>query len=71
MRLNNDCYGVMDNACFHYRVQLLVGRVALTVNVVMTNIEHLEDLSTGKLIQIKLKMRKLNQGALVNSELLD
>ena len=32
-------------------VQVLVGRVALIVNVVMTNTEYLEDLSTGKLIQ--------------------
>ena len=32
-------------------VQLLVGRVGLIVNVVMTNTEYLEDLSTGKLIQ--------------------
>ena len=71
MRLKDDCYGVTDNACFPYRVQLFVGRVALTVNVVMANIEHLEDLPAGKLIQTKLKMRTLNQGALVNSELLD
>ena len=33
------------------RVEVLVGRVALIVNVVMTNTEYLEDLSTGKLIQ--------------------
>ena len=33
------------------RVQVLVGRVALIVNVVMTNTEYLEELSTGKLIQ--------------------
>ena len=33
------------------RVQVLVGRVALIVNVVMTNTEYLEDFSTGKLIQ--------------------
>ena len=32
-------------------VQVLVGRVGLIVNVVMTNTEYLEDLSTGKLIQ--------------------
>ena len=32
-------------------VKVLVGRVALIVNVVMTNTEYLEDLSTGKLIQ--------------------
>ena len=32
-------------------VQVLVGRVTLIVNVVMTNTEYLEDLSTGKLIQ--------------------
>ena len=32
-------------------VQVLVGRVALIVSVVMTNTEYLEDLSTGKLIQ--------------------
>ena len=33
------------------RVELLVGRVVLIVNVFMTNTEYLEDLSTGKLIQ--------------------
>ena len=33
------------------RVQVLVGRMALIVNVVMTNTEYLEELSTGKLIQ--------------------
>ena len=33
------------------QVLVLVGRVALIVNVVMTNTEYLEDLSTGKLIQ--------------------
>ena len=33
------------------RVQVLVGRVALIVNDVMTNTEYLEDLSAGKLIQ--------------------
>ena len=33
------------------RVQVLVGRVALIVNVVITNTEYLEELSTGKLIQ--------------------
>ena len=33
------------------RVQVLVGRVALIVNVVMTNTDYLEELSTGKLIQ--------------------
>ena len=32
-------------------VQVLVGRVAFIVNVVMTNTEYLEELSTGKLIQ--------------------
>ena len=32
-------------------VQVLVGRVALIVNVVMTNTDYTEDLSTGKLIQ--------------------
>ena len=33
------------------RVQVLVGRVALIVNVVMTNTAHLEGLSTEKLFQ--------------------
>ena len=33
------------------QVLVLVGRVALIVNVVMTNTEYLEDLSIGKLIQ--------------------
>ena len=33
------------------RVQVLVGRVALIVNDVMTNTKYLEDLSAGKLIQ--------------------
>ena len=33
------------------RVEVLVGRVELIINVVMTNAEYLEDLSTGKLIQ--------------------
>ena len=33
------------------QVLVLVGRVALIVNVVMTNTEYLEDLSTGKLIE--------------------
>ena len=33
------------------RVQVLVGRVALTVNVVTTYTEYLEDLPKGKLIQ--------------------
>ena len=33
------------------RVQILVGRVALIVNDVMTNTEYLEGLSAGKLIQ--------------------
>ena len=33
------------------RVQVLVGRVALIVNVVMTTTAHLEGLSTEKLIQ--------------------
>ena len=33
------------------RVQVLVGRVALIVNVVMTNTAQLEGLSTEKLIQ--------------------
>ena len=32
-------------------VQVLVGRVALIVNVVMTNTEYLEDFLIGKLIQ--------------------
>ena len=32
-------------------VQVLVGRVALIVNVVMTITDYTEDLSTGKLIQ--------------------
>ena len=33
------------------RVEVLVGRVELIINVVMTNAEYLEDFSTGKLIQ--------------------
>ena len=37
-------------------VQVLVGRVALIGNVVMTNIKYTEDLPTGKLIQTWLKM---------------
>ena len=37
-------------------VQVLVSRVALIVNVVMTNTEYLEDLSAGKLVQILLKI---------------
>ena len=32
------------------RAQVLVDRMALIVSVVMTNVEYLEDLSTGKLI---------------------
>ena len=32
-------------------VEVLVGRVTLIGNVVMTNTEYLEDLSTGKPIQ--------------------
>ena len=32
------------------RAQVLVDRMALIVSVVMTNVECLEDLSTGKLI---------------------
>ena len=32
-------------------VQVLVGRVALIVNIVMTKTEYLEDLSIGKHIQ--------------------
>ena len=38
------------------RVQVLVDRVALIVNVVMTNTEYVEDLSTGKLIPTRIKM---------------
>ena len=51
MRLNDDCCGVMDNGFFHYMgcVQVLVGRVALIVNVAMSYTEYLDDLSTGKL----------------------
>ena len=37
-------------------VQVLVGRVALIVDVVMNNTEYLADLSTGKLSQTKLKV---------------
>ena len=37
-------------------IQVLVGRVALIVNAVMTNTEYLEDLPTGKLIQTILKI---------------
>ena len=32
------------------RAQVLVDRMALIVSVVMTSVEYLEDLSTGKLI---------------------
>ena len=32
------------------RAQVLVDRMALIVSVFMTNVEYLEDLSTGKLI---------------------
>ena len=32
------------------RAQVLLDRMALIVSVVMTNVEYLEDLSTGKLI---------------------
>ena len=32
------------------RAQVLVDRMALIVSVVMTNVEYLEELSTGKLI---------------------
>ena len=32
-------------------IQVLVGRVALIVNAVMTNTEYLEDFPIGKLIQ--------------------
>ena len=32
------------------RAQVLVGRVALIVNVIMINTEYLEDLLAGKLI---------------------
>ena len=32
-------------------VQVLVSRVAFVINIVMTNTEYLEDLSTGKPIQ--------------------
>ena len=54
MRLNDDCCGVMDNGFFHYMgcAQVLVGRVALIVNVVMSYTEYLDDLSTGKLLHL-------------------
>ena len=37
-------------------VQVLVSRMALIVNVVMTKTEYLEDFSTRKPIQTKLKV---------------